>query len=224
MEKEFLITQDKSYTIALPALNVTYHSKYGSIQESNHVFIQAGIEYYQSLLNKNNLMIFEMGFGTGLNALLSYQFALKNNIAIYYSGLELYPISLQDATKLNYGQLLNAENTFLQLHTCAWQKKYVFNKNFSFLKIQTSLLTYHHHQLYDIIFYDAFAPAAQPELWTKDIFDKLFSMLLPSGILVTYCSKSYVRKNMEATGFTIQKIPGPVGKREMIRAVKNCTR
>ncbi len=220
MKKEIIVTADGSHTISIPELNVTYHSKYGSMQESIHVFINAGLAFYENLHHKKSISIFEMGFGTGLNALLSWQFALQNNITINYISVELNPITTNEIQLLNYGKLLNMQEEFEQIHSATWNKKQKIHSLFTLYKIHNSLTNFITTDLVDIIFYDAFAPTLQPELWTKEVFQKLFNILSPNGILVTYCSKSYVRKNMQAVGFSIQKIQGPPGKREMIRAIK----
>ncbi|MBX2931728.1 MAG: tRNA (5-methylaminomethyl-2-thiouridine)(34)-methyltransferase MnmD [Chitinophagaceae bacterium] len=220
MKKEIIATSDGSHTISIPELSITYHSKYGSIQESKHIFINAGLAFYENLYHKKSISIFEMGFGTGLNALLSWQYALQQKTSIHYTSIELHPISANEIEQLNYGKLLNTEKEFLQIHTAKWNHVETMHPLFSLHKIHNSLIHFSTSNLFDIIFYDAFAPTAQPELWTTEIFNTLYSLLKPNGVLVTYCSKSYVRKNMEAVGFIIQKIKGPIGKREMIRAIK----
>ena len=228
MLRQPIITKDGSHTISIPEMNVTYHSHHGAIQESMHVFIDAGLNYLSANLPKTGIRIFEMGFGTGLNALLSFIEAEKNHVKIHYTTVELFPLQENEITSLNYCEQLHrkdVEPIFYQLHQCEWEKDIPIAPYFTIHKVKTSLLKFKtspleslETKLYDLIYYDAFAPAAQPELWTKEVFEKLFSMLLPGGILVTYSSKGDVRRAMQAAGFTVEKIPGPPGKREMVRA------
>jgi tRNA U34 5-methylaminomethyl-2-thiouridine-forming methyltransferase MnmC len=213
MEREIILTNDGSSSIAIPEMNVTYHSIHGAVQESNHIFIEAGLK---PLINQNKIInIFEMGFGTGLNALLSLQFAKEHQQKINYSTVELFPLTLEEASALNY-----RDENFMRLHECDWEKEIVLNDYFSITKINQSLLDYSSDKNFALIYFDAFDPVSQPELWTKEIFEKLFSILRHDGILVTYSSKSAVRKTMLEANFTVEKIPGPPHKREMIRAKK----
>lgn len=216
MNREIFLTGDGSPSIQIPSRNITYHSRHGAIQESMHVFVEAGYLYWHKhLRQKNKCAIFEMGFGTGLNALLTLTEAEKLQCRTSYTAVELYPLEKEITDQLNYPDPANA---LQQLHACEWNKEIHITPFFSFKKIYTSLQEYPSHQLFDIIYYDAFAPNAQPELWTKEIFEKLYAMLLPGGLLVTYCSKGDVQRAMKAAGFTIEKLPGPPGKREMVRA------
>jgi tRNA U34 5-methylaminomethyl-2-thiouridine-forming methyltransferase MnmC len=224
MQRNLVLTKDGSHTIEVPGMNVTYHSIHGAIQESLHVFIEAGLRYYQ---NDHPIRIFEMGFGTGLNALLTLIESGAMRFPIHYTTIELYPLHADEVTTLNYCKLLQRNDLqplFEKLHLSAWEKDIAISNHFTLFKSHKDLLDFSPSQNftpYDIVFYDAFAPSAQPELWTTDIFEKLYSMLLPGGLLLTYCSKGIVRRSMQAAGFTVEKIPGPPGKREMVRARKN---
>jgi tRNA U34 5-methylaminomethyl-2-thiouridine-forming methyltransferase MnmC len=223
MQRVPLLTKDGSHTIAIPEMAVTYHSVHGAIQESMHVFIEAGLQYHLSRKKKDSVTIFEMGFGTGLNPFLTLIEAEKLQLKLSYQTIELYPLQQEEITRLNYCQQLGRIDLapqFQQLHTCNWNEWLQLTNNFSFLKINQSLTGYTHNALADIIFFDAFAPSVQPELWAKEIFEKLFSILSSGGVLVTYCSKGDVRRAMQAAGFTVTRIPGPPGKREMLRAEK----
>jgi len=213
-------TADGSHTIAVPHMQVTYHSKHGAIQESRHVFIQAGWQYVIDQSQQQAIAILEMGFGTGLNALLTLQQAAEHNRAVYYQSLELYPLPVEQALQLNYGDSLHMQQELQQLHEAAWNEDVHINDHFVLHKSNVSLLDFIANRSFDLIYYDAFAPAAQPELWTPSVFEKLFALLNPNSILVTYCSKSDVRRAMIAAGFIVEKIPGPMGKREMLRAMK----
>jgi tRNA U34 5-methylaminomethyl-2-thiouridine-forming methyltransferase MnmC len=164
-----------------------------------------------------------MGFGTGLNALLTLMEAEKNNRLIHFTTLELFPLLQEQVAMLNYCSQLQIEDlqpTFELLHTCPWEEKVAVSRHFSLYKKQQSLLDITAADQFHLIYFDAFAPAAQPELWTTTAFEKLYQSLLPGGVLVTYCSKGDVRRAMQAAGFMVEKIPGPPGKREMVRAVK----
>ena len=221
MERKVIITKDGSHSISIPEMNVTYHSIHGAIQESKHVFIEAGLRYASELFNRPGpLHILEVGFGTGLNALLTLIEADKIKMNVHYSALELYPLTQQEYNLLNYCEALNVsslQNVFQQLHECDWEKEVHILPNFSLFKTNQSLLNFTTDQFYDLVYFDAFAPSSQPELWTKQVFEKLYAMISSNGILVTYCSKGDVRRAMQSAGFAVEKIPGPVGKREMIR-------
>lgn len=225
MERELLITADGSHTIAIHDMQVTYHSRHGAIQESMHVFLKAGLEVVSPL---PVIKILEMGFGTGLNALLTLQYAIQHNQPVYYQSFELYPLTPAEAATLNYANQLpeneaDYNKLFEVMHGSSWNTDMVIHPLFTLHKTNQSL-----HDLplspavenVDLIYYDAFAPAAQPDLWTAEMFTKLFHTLKPGGKLVTYCSKSIVRKAMQEAGFAVEKVPGPPGKREMLRATR----
>jgi tRNA U34 5-methylaminomethyl-2-thiouridine-forming methyltransferase MnmC len=229
VERKIVITADGSDTVSIPALNVTYHSMHGALQESKHVFIEAGLK--SLILDEAvHLNIFEVGFGTGLNALLTIIEAEKLQREIHYETVEPFPLESTEAGSLNYCKQLVREDiqpVFELLHQCEWEKKTKITANFRFKKSRSNLLNFETagtclsgRQAFKLIYFDAFAPNAQPELWTKEIFEKMFAMLEPGGVLVTYCSKGDVRRAMQAAGFNVEKLPGPKGKREMIRGVR----
>lgn len=219
MQRQIISTSDGSHTVSVPELHVTYHSIHGAIQESIHVFIKAGLEYLMSQLKADEpIHIFEMGFGTGLNAFLTAIEAEKHQRKILYTSVELYPLSDDEIALLNYKEVLGQPELFQKLHQVSWNEQNAITDYFNLKKQQTSLADFHSDSNFHLVYYDAFAPAAQPELWTKGIFDKLYSMMLPGGMLVTYCSKGDVRRAMQAAGFHVEKIPGPPRKREMLRA------
>lgn len=222
MQRKLILTGDGSHTISMPELNVTYHSIHGAIQESKHVFIEAGLK---SLLPVEGtaLNVFEMGFGTGLNALLTIIESERLQRKIYYETVEQFPVDTGEVRSLNYCEQLDREDLqpiFEQLHSCEWEKKVNITENFGFNKSRTNLLNLETSETFELIYFDAFAPNTQPELWTNEIFEKMFAMLEPGGILVTYCSKGDVRRAMQAAGFIVEKLPGPRGKREMTRALR----
>jgi Uncharacterized conserved protein len=210
MQRKLVITKDGSHSVEIPEWQVTYHSLHGAIQESMHVFIEAGLKFWWNR-NRKTCRVFEMGFGTGLNALLSWRTGLK----IDYEAVEAFPLEKAITDALNYsGPELE------RLHGCAWNTAVQLGDGFFLKKVQASLPDYTPGTV-DVIYYDAFAPDVQPELWTEALFAKMHDSMAPGGILVTYCSKGAVRRAMQAVGFTVEKLPGPPGKREIIRAYAN---
>lgn len=224
MERKIIITEDGSHSIAIPAINVTYHSIHGAIQESMHVFIEAGLRYVINSSTTKQLNLLEIGFGTGLNTLLTAIEAEKIGTSIYYVGIEPYPLSNEEVCSLNYCALLgrkDLQDDFIKMHQCEWNKSIAVTGNLLIYKSNQKLQSFEENKKFDLIYFDAFAPNAQPELWTKEVFEKLYGMMAAGGILVTYCSKGDVRRAMQAAGFSVEKIPGPPHKREMLRAVKS---
>jgi tRNA U34 5-methylaminomethyl-2-thiouridine-forming methyltransferase MnmC len=223
MERKIIMTKDGSASISIPEMNVTYHSIHGAIQESLHVFIEAGLLY---LINKSPdkpSAVLDLGFGTGLNAILTAIEAEKADRSFYYVALEPYPLTQDEVLQLNYCELLgrkDLQEDFIKMHQLEANKGMALSENILMHKSDKTLQAFEHKTTFDLIYYDAFAPAAQPELWTKNIFEKLYNLMSPEGLLVTYCSKGDVQRAMKAAGFKIEKIPGPIGKREMIRAKK----
>ncbi len=223
MERKIILAEDGSHTISIPEMNVTYHSIHGAIQESQHVFISAGLEPLIGNFTGPQLAVFEMGFGTGLNALLTYIEAEKQNLKIYYETIEPFPLNENEVKTLNYCRQLNRSDLqpiFERFHFCEWEKEIELSPLFTFKKTISDLLNFKPIKLFELIYFDAFDPRVQPELWTKEVFEKMFSILSPNGILVTYSCKGDVRRAMLSAGFTIEKIPGAKGKREMIRGRK----
>jgi tRNA U34 5-methylaminomethyl-2-thiouridine-forming methyltransferase MnmC len=226
MQRLPVITNDGSHTISIPDMQVTYHSHHGAIQESMHVFIEAGLRYVSGTLrvpDTDDIRILEMGFGTGLNAFLTLLEAESLSRAVLYTAVELYPLQQQEIVSLNYCEQLHKKNlqpVFEQLHECDWETDTRVLPHFTFKKRRGDLLGMKNLEAVHLIYYDAFAPSAQPELWTREVFEKLYDLLLPGGILVTYCSKSDVRRAMQAAGFTVTKMQGPRGKREMTRSTR----
>jgi tRNA U34 5-methylaminomethyl-2-thiouridine-forming methyltransferase MnmC len=221
MKRHLQLTADGSHTIQIDELNVTYHSKHGAIQESRHVFIDAGISYLHQVKQLNEYRILEMGFGTGLNALLTAIFADQMNVHINYHSVEAFPLTADEVAMLNYGTLLQQVSFFSQMHAAPWNTATPIHPKFELNKHYCELSSFITQEPFHIIYYDAFAPTAQPELWTVEVFEKLYRLLKPEGLLVTYCSKGVVRRAMEAAGFRVTKLQGPPGKREMVRASRD---
>lgn len=221
MQRKLVKTEDGSHSLFVEALDENYHSIYGAIQEAKHVFIEAGLHYFKA---KAALRILEIGFGTGLNAFVTYLENQTNQQQIDYVGVEAFPVVSSEYNMLNYAKELEADvhqSQFLKLHEVAWEGSQTIDTHFKLTKLETTfealkIASYH----FDIIYFDAFAPSAQPELWSQEIFDKMYAALKPNGILVTYCAKGVVKRTMKAAGFTIEGLPGPKGKREMTRAIK----
>jgi len=216
---QIITTEDGSHSLFLPHLDETYHSRHGAVQESNHVFITNGLHY--TAAQKKSLRLLEVGFGTGLNAFLTMQYAGTNNVHVHYTTLETAPLQKEVYQALNYAsQDLPAEQSFLALHNAAWSHSSSINKNFTLEKKQISIQEFSSNADFDLVYYDAFGPPTQPEMWIADIFSKLYSLMSSGGVLVTYCAKGEVRRNMQAAGFAVERLPGPPGKREMLRATK----
>ena len=220
MKRIVQLTTDGSTTIFIEEKNITYHSKAGAIGESLHVFINTGLQHIVTHQNNKQLAIFEMGFGTGLNALLTLQYARYHQVNIQYTAIELYPITAIEANQLNHGEQLQMADEFLKLHQSNWQDTIFIDDYFSLTKINQSLLDFSTNQQFNIIYYDAFAPNDAPELWTKEVFEKLYTMLLPNGILVTYCSKGDVKRMMKDVGFKVERLKGYADKWHMLRGKK----
>jgi tRNA U34 5-methylaminomethyl-2-thiouridine-forming methyltransferase MnmC len=204
-------TADGTVTLHVAELNENYHSLHGAMQESMHVFIAAGLHSFKK---GEPLRIFEVGFGTGLNCLLTRMLATG---AVIYHAIELHPLDDSITEKLNYAQNPSEKNQFDLMHAIAWNEEKEISKDFLLKKINADLLIYNSGEKYDLIYFDAFGPNAQPEMWSKTILDKMYAMLNPGGILVTYCAKGEVKRNLKEAGFQIETLPGPPGKREMTR-------
>jgi len=217
MTNKLVITNDGSHSIFNPEVNETYHSKHGAIVEAEYVFIKNGL----LAENKKQFNILEVGFGTGLNALLTAQKAQQKKIAINYHGIELYPVPKESYIQLNFTELIGEEKSkLLQLHECEWEKEHVINNFLKLTKNKIALENYTSKNKFDIIYFDAFSPEKQPELWTAEVFQNMYDLLKEDGFLVTYCAKGVVKRTMKAVGFEIIVLDGPPGKRQMTRANK----
>jgi len=217
MTNKLVITNDGSHSIFNPEVNETYHSKHGAIVEAEYVFIKNGL----LAENKKQFSILEVGFGTGLNALLTAQKAQQKKIAINYHGIELYPVPKESYIQLNFTELIGEEKSkLLNLHECEWEKEHIINNFFKLTKNEIALENYTSKTKFDIIYFDAFSPEKQPELWTAEVFQNMYNLLNEDGFLVTYCAKGVVKRTMKAVGFEIIVLDGPPGKRQMTRANK----
>ena len=212
------ITEDGSSTLYCPDLDEHYHSIHGAVQESMHVFIDAGLKKCSS----DSLKIMEIGFGTGLNVLLTILNA--DNKKITYHTIEKIPLKNDIIKEINYPYIINSEkakNYFKKIHETHWNRECKIDTNFILKKIESNLLEHNFEEGYDLVYFDAFAPNKQPELWGEEVFQKLFKSMKSNALITTYCAKGSVRRTMISCGFKVERISGPPGKREMLRGVKN---
>lgn len=218
-----VVTKDNSHTLYSELFDATYHSTHGAVQESIHVFIKNGLEFYVNEHNAQTLSILEIGFGTGLNTLLTYKFAQEYKLDINYQSVEAFPISMDAAGQLNYtsDEAAEIKNIFLKMHQSESGVLTSLNSFFTLIKHQCLIEGFKSDERFDVIYFDAFSPTQQPELWTEEIFTNMYQLLKPNGILVTYCAQGQMKRNMKAAGFKIVTLPGPPGKREMTRGSKN---
>ncbi|MEO7991979.1 MAG: tRNA (5-methylaminomethyl-2-thiouridine)(34)-methyltransferase MnmD [Chryseolinea sp.] len=218
---KIITTSDGSHSLFNEELNETYHSVHGAIQESLHVFIQSGLTYFIEKFNSKNISILEIGFGTGLNVLLAVQMAKQLSLSFQYKTLEAFPLEEEVWSKLNYADALNLKEYFDSLHRVSWEEPHGILPNFQFqkhhIKLQDVVLN---PSSFDIIFFDAFAPNKQPELWEINMLKKVTDALRTNGLLVTYCAKGQLKRDLKSLGLTVETIPGPPGKKEMVRASK----
>ncbi|MBC5836209.1 tRNA (5-methylaminomethyl-2-thiouridine)(34)-methyltransferase MnmD [Flavobacterium sp. F372] len=221
MKHEIIITQDGSSSIYIPELDETYHSKFGAIQEAKHVFIKNGLDLFE---DSSEISILEIGFGTGLNALITMLEAEKRNLKINYVGVEAYPIALDEIAQLNYVAQLEAldkKADFEKMHTANWEEEIQINSDFKLTKRKLSFADISDENTFDLIYFDAFGFTVQPELWNEVIFEIMYKSLKNRGILTTYACRTSIKNAMQHAGFQTFKLPGAPGKREMLRALKN---
>jgi tRNA U34 5-methylaminomethyl-2-thiouridine-forming methyltransferase MnmC len=218
MNSELRITEDGSHTLFVPEIDECYHSSHGAIQESTHIFIEAGLEQ----CSKSEIKVLEVGFGTGLNAFLTLIEAEKSCKHIQYTSLEKYPVEVEKAMQLNYPEILSPakRSVFELMHTSPWNVDVEITPYFTLKKIETDFRRYVPVGKFDVIFFDAFSPEKQPEMWTQERFEMIFKYCNPEAILTTYCAKGAVRRAMQAVGFTVERLVGPPGKREMLSATR----
>lgn len=222
MSIQLITTNDGSSSIYNFELDETYHSIHGAIAESNHVFIKHGLDYYIDTHQPNEIKIFEVGLGTGLNAYLTALYAQANsNISITYHSIDTVPIPENLIAEINYPEVLSADrNLFEQIHKSPVGTPVQLLPNFVFKKVISDINTYIPDTGFDIIYFDAFAPEKQHEMWLLPLFEKLYSITAPNGIMVTYCAQGQFKRNLKAAGYTIERLPGPPPKREMTRVTK----
>ena len=219
MKREIIQTLDGSTTIKLTEWDECYHSKHGAIQEAQHVFIKNGL----FLFPNKEIALMEIGFGTGLNAFITFLESKKNNQTVDYVGIEAYPISANEVLNMNYVAELEAvdqSTIFDKMHESNWEEKIILDNKFSLTKRKMFFEAIEDENKYDLIYFDAFGYRVQPELWSTEIFRKMYNALKINGVLVTYAARGVVKRSMIEVGFTVEKLAGPPGKREMFRARK----
>ena len=213
-----IVTKDGSHSLINEQLNETYHSTHGAIQESTYVFIEKGLREFGNG-DARSVRILEVGFGTGLNALLAYQFAQTSATDVTYHTLEAFPLDKQIWSQLNYCDSLGMCDVFHRLHSVSWNESHHFPDRFTFRKnhskLEEEILP---SQGFDVVFFDAFAPSKQPDMWTREILSKVCQAIAKNGIFVTYCAKGQVKRDLREFGLEVETLPGPPGKKEMIRA------
>ena len=218
MRRELRITGDGSHTLYVPELDEPYHSVHGSIQESRHVYINEGFRKTSG----DNLRILECGFGTGLNLLLTMEAARTEVKKVFYHAVEKYPLAPEEYVHLNFGSLVAGlpPHTLTSIHDGPWNRPFIPGDSFTVFKELADFRNMAPKGTFDLVYFDAFAPDKQPDLWSTKVFSKIFELMNPRAILVTYTSKGSVRRTLSSCGFSVEKLPGPPGKREMIRASK----
>ena len=218
MKRRLQITEDGSHTLYVPELDEPYHSIHGALQESMHVFINQGF----NKVSASPLRILELGFGTGLNALLTFIAGWKDKKRIFYQAVEKYPLRPEEYKELNYHMYTGEEfrAPFMNMHEAPWEVDAPVGEGFVIRKEKADFSSMNPEPPFDLVYFDAFDPNKQPELWTEEIFEKISHLVIPGAVLVTYSAKGSVRRALNACGFAVEKVPGPPGKREMVRAIR----
>ena len=210
-----LLTGDGSHSLCDSRTGETYHSSFGAVQESQHIFIEQGLRF----LPKKEITILEVGFGTGLNAWLSLLEGRNSGLTIHYHSLEKYPLSPELTNQLNYSGPTDRD-LFRLLHSCAWNREVAITPDFYLTKTECDFTQYKADRMFDCIYFDAFSPDRQPEMWTEERFRHLAGHCNNQAVITTYCSKGDVRRAMIAAGFEVEKLQGPPGKRHILRGIK----
>ena len=218
MHTELKITEDGSHTLFVPEIDECYHSTHGAIQESRHIFIEAGLKQ----CTKQKINILEIGFGTGLNAFLTLLKAESSGKQIHYTTLEKYPVEIEKAIQLNYSDEIapDKKQIFEQLHTSPWNEEIKLTPFFTLKKLEVDFTEAVFDAQFDVVYFDAFSPEKQPEMWNEALFSTIFTHCNPGAILTTYCAKGMVRRAMQDAGFKVERLPGPPGKREILRGLR----
>ncbi|MBL7560911.1 tRNA (5-methylaminomethyl-2-thiouridine)(34)-methyltransferase MnmD [Olleya sp. YSTF-M6] len=229
MKPKIEITKDGSSTLVHHKYNAHYHSTFGAIEESDFVYINTGLLYFLSTESGQNLKqscsVLELGFGTGLNAFNTLLKTEDLPLNIHYLGIETDPVPMDIISQLNYPeQLLASHKTevFKTMHQTIWEQPNQITKQFVLEKRKQDIMDLKVKNEYNVIYFDAFGPAEQPELWTESVFKRMFEALQPNGVLMTYCAQGAARRAMQSAGFTVTRLPGPPSKRHILRAIKSC--
>ncbi len=221
MEAILKLSEDGSHTLFVPSLDEHYHSMHGAIRESLHVYIHTGFDH----CTEREVNLLEIGFGTGLNAFLTLLHSEEAGKTVHYTTIEKYPLSMEQARKLNYGDLnaLGRKEVFMELHKAPWDEWVKVTPQFRLKKVRqdaTQLEEFCPGTLFDVIYFDAFAPEKQPEMWASDLFERIHALSRPGAVLTTYCAKGAIRRTLQAIGYCVERLPGPPGKREILRATR----
>ena len=219
MDRKIIVTGDNSKTLLIPKLDETYHSTHGALNEARHVFIQNGMASFDT----ESLSIFELGFGSGLNLLVTLEFLELKKRSVFYTSIEKYPLSYETIQQLEYDQLVDPtlKPAFEKAHLSPWNEKIRINKQLELLKQEADITAVSIPSAsFDLVFYDAFGPRVQPDLWSEKVLQKMFDGLKTNGRLVTYCAQGQFKRNLKAVGFDVLNVPGPPGKREMTIGIK----
>jgi tRNA U34 5-methylaminomethyl-2-thiouridine-forming methyltransferase MnmC len=221
---QLITTSDGSHSLLNTTLNETYHSVHGAIQESAYVFIRNGLDYFIQLYRPQQISILEIGFGTGLNALMTLQSSCQSNISFHYTTIEAFPITSETAQLLNYPSQLtfnNASQYFARLHDGPWEQEQVIEKNFFFKKLKSKIQDVDFSpSSFDLIYFDAFAPSKQADMWEMHVLQKIEAAMKPGAVFVTYCAKGQLKRDLKSLGLNVETLSGPPGKKEMVRATK----
>ena len=219
---ELVKTADGSNTFFNPEIGENYHSRNGALAESKHVFLDAGLQYFLSDKQTGNVDVLEVGFGTGLNFLVTLDFCIHNHLNLAYTGIEAYPLSIDLITKTEYSEYVSPETwkIFDKHYAEALEKKTIINNSIYWEIVPGKLLEFKSDKLFDVLYFDAFAAVHQPEMWTYESLAHVCQFLRPGGVFVTYAITGNLKRIMKSLGFSIEKAPGAPGKREMLRSVK----
>ncbi len=217
MNFEMILTEDGSHSLYVREIDESYHSTHGAVQESRHIFIDAGLKQ----CSKSEIRVLEIGFGTGLNAFLTLIEAEQSEKTIQYTTLEKYPVEVEKALQLNYSELVSPEykHFFEKLHTSFWNENVEISPHFNLKKIETDFTEFDFTEKFDVIYFDAFSPEKQAEMWSEHQFEKLYKCCNFGAVLTTYCAKGSVRRAMQSAGFKVERLAGPPGKREILRGI-----
>ena len=217
--RKIITTNDGSHSLLVPELNERYHSIHGAIKEAEHVFIKMGLDEYLPR-DEASLNVFELGFGTGLNVLLSVKWAQTKQQSVEYTSIEKYPVSKEEFQQLNYGRIVGEADLYSKITNANWTEFIEISEKFKLRKLELDVVKDSLPKGFDIVFFDAFAPNKQPDLWEASVFEKVYSIMNKNGLLVTYSCQGRAKRNMISAGFLVEKVVGPPGKREMLRARK----
>lgn len=219
-EIRIITTSDGSHSLLNTALNETYHSIHGAVQESKYVFILQGLDHWLERNKKKEIKILEIGFGTGLNAFLTILHSIQSGVHMYYESWEVYPLEMDIVKQLNYPNVLGSPELFSSIQEASWDQAVAITPEFTLYKRKGNILIgpLEESLPFDLIYHDAFAPVKQPEMWTFEMLKKVTGSLAQAGVWITYCAKGQVKRDLKTLGLTVETLPGPPGKKEMIRA------